>query len=46
MLYGGANIFNHDNFVNNVKSQVFVNAPADFSTRATPDSRRARAATT
>jgi hypothetical protein len=28
MLYGGANIFNHDNFVNNVKSQVFVNAPA------------------
>src|SRR5262245_37064955 len=28
MLYGGANIFNHDNFLNNVKSQVFVNAPA------------------
>jgi TonB-dependent receptor-like protein len=28
MLYGGANIFNHDNFVNNIKSQVFVNAPA------------------
>ncbi|HXD17772.1 MAG TPA: carboxypeptidase regulatory-like domain-containing protein [Vicinamibacterales bacterium] len=28
MLYGGANIFNHDNFVNNVKSKVFVNAPA------------------
>src|SRR6185369_6160661 len=28
MLYGGANIFNHDNFINNVKSQVFVNAPA------------------
>jgi len=28
MLYGGANIFNHDNFVKGVKSQVFVNAPA------------------
>ena len=28
MLYGGASTFNHDNFVNNVKSQVFVNAPA------------------
>jgi hypothetical protein len=28
MLYGGASIFNHDNFVNNVKSKVFVNAPA------------------
>jgi hypothetical protein len=28
MLYGGADIFSHDNFVNNVKSQVFVNAPA------------------
>ena len=28
MLYGGANIFNHDNFINNVKSKVFVNAPA------------------
>ncbi len=28
MLYGGATNFNHDNFVNNVKSTVFVNAPA------------------
>jgi Carboxypeptidase regulatory-like domain len=28
MLYGGASIFDHDNFVNGVKSQVFVNAPA------------------
>jgi hypothetical protein len=28
MLYGGANIFEHDNFVKGVKSQVFVNAPA------------------
>jgi hypothetical protein len=28
MLYGGATIFDHDNFVNNVKSKVFVNAPA------------------
>ena len=28
MLYGGASIFDHDNFLNNVKSQVFVNAPA------------------
>ena len=28
MLYGGANIFNHDNFVKGVKSKVFVNAPA------------------
>jgi hypothetical protein len=28
MLYGGATNFNHDNFVNGVKSQVFVNAPA------------------
>jgi hypothetical protein len=28
MLYGGATIFNHDNFVNGVKSQVFLNAPA------------------
>jgi hypothetical protein len=28
MLYGGASIFNQDNFLNNVKSQVFVNAPA------------------
>ena len=28
MLYGGASIFNHDNFLKNVKSQVFVNAPA------------------
>jgi len=27
MLYGGANNFNHDNFVNNVRSKVFVNAP-------------------
>ena len=27
MLYGGATNFNHDNFVNNVKSQVFLNAP-------------------
>jgi hypothetical protein len=30
MVYGGADIFNHDNFVNNVKSQQFVNAPAGF----------------
>jgi len=28
MLYGGANIFNHDNFAKGVRSQVFVNAPA------------------
>jgi len=28
MLYGGATIFSHDNFVNNVKSKEFVNAPA------------------
>ena len=28
MLYGGASIFNHDNFLNNVKSNVFLNAPA------------------
>jgi len=28
MLYGGASTFDHDNFVKNVKSQVFVNAPA------------------
>jgi hypothetical protein len=28
MLYGGANIFNHDNFVNGSRSKVFVNAPA------------------
>ena len=28
MLYGGATNFNHDNFVNGVKSKVFVNAPA------------------
>jgi carboxypeptidase family protein len=28
MLYGGASIFNHDNFVNNVTSKVFLNAPA------------------
>jgi hypothetical protein len=30
MLYGGADIFNHDNFAKNVKSQQFVNAPAGF----------------
>ena len=30
MLYGGADIFNHDNFVKGVKSQQFVNAPAGF----------------
>jgi hypothetical protein len=46
MLYGGANIFNHDNFVNNVKSQVFVNAPAGLLYPATPASRAARAPTT
>jgi hypothetical protein len=28
MIYGGADIFNHDNFARSVKSQVFVNAPA------------------
>ncbi len=28
MLYGGASIFNHDNFINNVRSKVFLNAPA------------------
>jgi Carboxypeptidase regulatory-like domain len=28
MLYGGANIFDHDNFAKGVKSKVFVNAPA------------------
>ena len=28
MLYGGATNFNHDNFINNVKSKVFLNAPA------------------
>ena len=28
MLYGGATNFNHDNFMNNVRSKVFLNAPA------------------
>ena len=28
MLYGGASIFNHDNFVKGVRSKVFLNAPA------------------
>src|SRR5258706_226937 len=28
MLYGGASIFNHDNFANGVRSKVFLNAPA------------------
>ena len=27
MLYGGASIFNHDNFVNGVKSKVFLKRP-------------------
>ena len=31
MLYGGATNFSHDNFVNNVKSTVFLNAPAGLS---------------
>jgi hypothetical protein len=30
MLYGGADTFDHDNFLKNVKSQQFVNAPAGF----------------
>ena len=28
MLYGGATNFNHDNFANGVRSEVFLNAPA------------------
>jgi hypothetical protein len=31
MLYGGATNFSHDNFVNNVKSTVFLNAPAGLT---------------